>query len=125
MDKIINRLTANGYKLTKPRLAVYQYLAKRHQPANAKMIYQAIGQKHDLTSIYRSLDLLAELQMIFSDEIKGQRYYYVSNVAHHHIVCRHCGLIECVPCHHDFSRLKKFSQISHQVLLSGLCKKCA
>ncbi|MFA5075939.1 MAG: transcriptional repressor [Patescibacteria group bacterium] len=122
MDKIT--IKGAGFKLTKPRLAVLDLLAHDHLPKTARAIWQSLGSRFNLASVYRALHLLEKIGLIFQETTAKEKYYYLAKQPHHHIICRRCQKIECVPCHHDFSKVKNFTDVSHQLLLTGLCPKC-
>lgn len=113
-----------GYKLTKPRQLLLKALREKH-PLSAQEIHQAVNKKVDLASVYRTLSLFCSLGIAHKETYKNKKLYYLSNEAHHHIICRKCGRIECVPCNHIFSHIKHFSKIRHAVSLSGICKTCS
>ncbi len=118
-----NTLKQAGYKSTKPRQQVLKILQVGHTPLSAKTIYKKT-RNINLASIYRTLKLLTELNIIQQEFINNKNYYYLANKKHHHIICKNCGHLECIPCNHSF-KIKNFSQINHQVMLTGLCNKCA
>lgn len=113
-----------GYKLTKPRRLILKALYKKH-PIGAREIHNAINKEVDLASVYRTLSLFCSLNIVQKEVYKNKKLYYLSGKAHHHIICRKCGHIECVPCNHVFSHIKHFSNIRHTVSLSGICNACS
>ncbi len=118
-------LKKSGYKLTKPRKLVLDYLAKKHQPISAQQIYQSLKNNLDQTTVYRILEVLEELGIVFKEIGNKQALYYLADKQHHHIICRNCGCIQCVPCNHAFKQIKNFKNIRHQLVLTGLCNKCS
>ncbi|MFZ5391444.1 MAG: Fur family transcriptional regulator [Patescibacteria group bacterium] len=119
-------LISQGYRLTKPRLKVLAALKKQSQPVAAATIYRRLkGQGIDLVSIYRSLELFAKLKFVFVENYGKERRYYLAKEPHHHIRCRKCRKVECLPCQHDFFKIRGFTSISHQLILTGLCQACS
>ncbi len=114
-----------GYKLTRPRKMVLDFLSKKHIPYRPKDIYKKLKKQIDLVSVYRALQLFTKLEILYKEKINGEYQYYLANSQHHHITCRKCNKIECVPCDHLFSNIKDFTKIIHELSLSGLCRKCA
>ena len=114
-----------GYKLTKPRKMVLDFLSKKHIPYSPKDIYQKLKKQIDLVSIYRALRIFTRLGIVYKEKIEGEYQYYLADSQHHHITCRKCSKIECVPCNHLFKNIKNFTKIIHELSLSGLCHKCA
>lgn len=112
-----------GYKLTKPREAILKFLQKNHTPLSATDIHKKLD-NINLASIYRTLKLFTKLKIIQQEFINNENYYYLADKKHHHIICRNCGYLECIPCKHYF-KIKNFSEIDHQIILTGLCNKCS
>lgn len=120
-EKIIQN---KGYKLTKPRLLVLELLKKNHIPLNARQIHNKLKKKIDLASVYRILALFKSIDIVFEERLVNKEYYYLGKKQHHHIICKKCGYSECLPCKHIFENIKNFSHISHNLTISGICKKC-
>jgi Fe2+ or Zn2+ uptake regulation protein len=113
-----------GYKITRPRKIILELLEKRHHPLSVQEIHERLKGKVDLVSVYRTLKLFEELGFLHREENNGTIRYYLAIKAHHHIMCESCGHTECVPCHHNFSRIKGFDSIKHKLTLTGLCSGC-
>lgn len=114
-----------GYKLTKSRLLVLHALEKKHKPLCAQDIYKSINKHIDLASVYRTLNLFVEIGIVFSERYNDKDLYYISQKQHHHVICRKCGRTECIPCNHIFKNIKNFTNISHKITISGICRKCS
>jgi len=112
-----------GYKMTRPRRAVLDYLEKVHEPSSAQEIHEQVS-NIDLASIYRTLGLFEKLNIVQREDIAGTARFYLADCLHHHITCSSCGRIECIPCQHSFSKIKGFKKITHQLTLSGICSGC-
>ena len=112
-----------GYKLTKPRLAVLGCLERQDKLLSARAIYQKI-KTVDQASVYRTLNLFEELDIVNSETIDKEKLYCLAGHPHHHIICRTCGYSESIECKHKFTH-KHFTDINHQLLLSGFCRKCS
>jgi len=118
------KLQQAGHKLTQPRSAVLKALERTKRPLSAKEIHgKAPGV--DLASIYRTLKLLSELGIAFEETVENESRYYLGESQHHHITCQGCGKTECVPCNHKLPAIKQFTNITHQLALSGTCRRCA
>lgn len=117
------KLKQAGYKITRPRQAVLAYLEAGHEPSSASTIHQKII-NIDLVSVYRTLKLFEELGFVQKDMMAGEERYYLAKSQHHHITCIRCGHIKCVPCDHVFEKIKGFSNIKHQLILTGFCSQC-
>lgn len=117
-------LAEAGYKLSTPRALVLALLEKVHHPLSAQEIARKI-KSINLASIYRTLHILEELEVVNCETLGTEKKYCLAKEAHHHIVCVKCGHLETVRCNHSFSKIKNFTNIKHQLTLSGLCHKCA
>ena len=121
---ITQKLKQAGFKITKPRKAVIEALQEGHEPKSAQEIHAKLTDV-DLVSVYRALEVLAELGLAQREDSRGVAKYYLADNAHHHITCRKCGKMECVPCEHLFKAIKGFKEIKHQLVLTGTCMACS
>ena len=118
-------LKEQGYKLTRPRSLILDFFAKTKKPVSAQQIHQALQKKIDKVTVYRVLEVLENIGLIFEEKGDKEKLYYAALKEHHHIVCRSCGFSQCLPCNHFFREVKNFSALKHQMFISGLCKKCS
>jgi Fur family ferric uptake transcriptional regulator len=118
-------LTQAGYKLTKPRLAILTFLKKQTNLLSAREISKKI-KNIDQASVYRTLNLFEELNIVNSELIDKEKLYCLSDHPHHHIICRVCKYSEEFPCtqKEDYKKFSNFSNIHHHLTLTGVCKKC-
>lgn len=80
----------------------------------------------DRASVYRALNLFAELGAVNVEIIGKEKLYCLAGHPHHHIICRRCGYIEDFPCTNlEFKKFKNFIDIEHRLTLTGLCRKCS
>lgn len=122
--KIEMVLTNAGYKLTKPRLAVFDFLKKQRKLISARDLHAKI-KKVDQASVYRTFSLFEELSIVNTEIIGKEKFYCLAERPHHHIICRQCGYNESFPCEEKKIReFKNFSGINHQLTLTGVCNKC-
>jgi len=113
-----------GHKLSEPRFLVLNFLRKSHGPLSAQEISQKI-KLVNLASVYRSLNIFAELGIVNTEIIGMERRYCLASEAHHHISCLECGRLEKIKCNHSFEKIKNFTNVKHQLILKGICQKCA
>jgi Fe2+ or Zn2+ uptake regulation protein len=123
MMKVKQKLAEAGYNITAPRLAVLKYLSSTHTLISARDLHKKI-KTVDLASIYRTLNLLEELQVVNVEMVNKEKLYCLAGEPHHHMICRKCGHIEVIKCNHRFNNLKNFTDIYHQMTLTGICNKC-
>ncbi len=134
-----------GYRMTMGREAILDILSRADEHLSVEEIYMRVHRTYPaigLTSVYRTLDTLVSLGLVYkfdfgdgraryelADEIKGKAH-------HHHLVCTKCGkIIEYT----DFvdeelallrkteatlSRKHKFKIKNHLIQFYGLCQNC-
>jgi len=120
---ILDKLKRAGFRITAPRKAVIEVLKKDHKPQSAQAISAKLAGV-DLVSVYRTLDVLEEIGAAQREDVRGVATYYLADDQHHHITCRKCGQVECVPCEHTFRSVKGFHDVHHQLTMTGICNKC-
>ncbi|OIO17378.1 hypothetical protein COV56_01675 [Candidatus Kuenenbacteria bacterium CG11_big_fil_rev_8_21_14_0_20_37_9] len=125
MENIEEKLVNLGYKLTKPRVKVLRFLRKTSStPYSAQDIFKKI-QGVDLASVYRVLALFNDLEIANEEFFGKEKKYCLATNPHHHVVCRRCGKTKMVECDHDYgNKFQNFSDIRHQLILTGICNKC-
>ena len=122
-------------RLSHPRFLVYQELSTALSPLSPREIYECLlrkGRKVGLTSIYRSLDLLESLGIVFKIVNESNARYKLCELEdhHHHIICKTCGnVVELNFC--DISDWSKkvmestgYEVTDHQLNFYGFCKAC-
>lgn len=136
VEHIACRVQQKGYRLTKPRLAVLQVLAEsgeRLSPAavhrRARAIYPRVG----LVTVYRTLDMLAELGLTERVHLEdGCHTYVLAKEGHHHqLLCTHCGEVIYFEGDEDIVRLTRwvaqrtgYRIDDHRLELLGTCPGC-
>lgn len=136
-EHALSSLQAAGYRRGGARTAVVEHLGGQHCAVTAHDIDDDLrkgGRAVGRASIYRVLDLLAELGLASKIEV-GQgmaRYERVepSGDHHHHMICDACGDVlpfedrELERALEHLSRKLSFEIADHEVLLHGACKDC-
>ncbi len=123
MEKLKQKLVEVGYKATKPRLAVLEFLTTNHTPISARDLHKKL--KHfDRASVYRTLNLFEDLHLVNAEVVDKEKIYCSADKPHHHIICKKCGYMEKIECKHSFGHFKNFTSIYHQLTLTGVCNKC-
>jgi Fur family ferric uptake transcriptional regulator len=141
----LKALKQSGYKVTSPRKAILHVLSDKAGHLTADDVYfevHRIRPDIGLASVYRTLDLLVGIGVVFkldfgrgkaeyelAEDVEGKRH-------HHHLICTSCGI---VIDYGDFSgeelnlirRTEKhlsekygFTIANHAVHYYGLCKEC-
>jgi Fe2+ or Zn2+ uptake regulation protein len=122
---ILEQLKAKGYKNTDIRARVSAFIEEHEGIFSAHQIVTKF-QDMDKVSIYRTIELLAELDLIHPiTSIEGVQYYEMhGNTHHHHIICTRCHRSACVDCDVPKVSVPGFSDPHHTFLLTGICDQC-
>ncbi|MBK6539369.1 MAG: transcriptional repressor [Ignavibacteria bacterium] len=93
-------LSSLSQRITEPRLDILGILKENHNPLTISEIHSKLkNKKTDLATVYRTINLFAELRVVneidFKDEFKRYELIYDRH-HHHHIVCRKCKNVENV-----------------------------
>ena len=101
----------------------------------ADTVYSRLKPAHpalSLGTVYRNLNLLADLGRIRRIPVPNSRDRYDGDVsAHDHVICRRCGKVcdVSVPRLEDLDeeveRLSGFRVAGHDLIVYGLCPDCA
>ena len=124
MNKLEEKLIQMGCTITKPRLAVLEYLSSNHSPISARDLHKKI-KVFDQASIYRTLNLFEELHIVNVETIEKEKLYCFAEKPHHHIVCKKCNYTESIKCNHNLRTFRNFNNVFHQLTLTGVCNKCS
>lgn len=133
MDADTGRLTARGYRLTAPRRAIVAELRAAARYCTANDLYHRLAPSGvGLASIYRTLELLAQLGV--AERRAGtsgeSSFLYCSARHHHHVVCTGCGLVREVELcpggelAREAERATRFKIERHTLDFYGLCATC-
>ena len=124
------------YRMTQQRkviLAAVQRDLERHMTADE--IYEAVRRKLpriSLGTVYRNLEILAELGAIQKLELTGSVKRFDGNPSrHYHIRCMHCGRVDNAPVaplqqiEDKLYGATVFTIIGHRLEFEGLCPRCS
>ena len=134
-----------GHRLTIARGAVLDVLTKTRKHLSAEDVYLIVHETYSnigLTTIYRTLELLASMGLVLKFDFgDGRARYELSQGPkgmrhHHHLVCTNCGrIIDYTDFVDDeielFNQIEKglskkfnFRIANHLIQFYGLCDKC-
>lgn len=132
---LASALSANGYKLTRPRLAVLKVVAEAHaslSPAEIHVRAQKLYPQTGLVTVYRTLEVLAECGAVRKvHQSDGCHSYATASAGHaHHVICEQCHAVtEFDEC--DLGDLLRkvqqrtgYTIASHWLEVFGLCPVC-
>jgi Fur family ferric uptake transcriptional regulator len=127
-----------GYRRGGARTAVVEALARHDCAVTALALEEELRRRKvhvGRASIYRALEVLEELGLVQRFEVeRGTASYERVNrngQHHHHAICRRCGRMEpfedrsLEQAIEQVSDLVPFEIAEHDVVLRGLCERCA
>ena len=139
------RLRGRGYRITVPRQIILEVLSRTSRHLSAEDIYIEVHRIYPqvgLTTVYRTLELLMRMGLIYKFDFGDGRARYElaegpqGELHHHHLICRGCGR---VVDYTDFieeevdllqktekglSKKYNFKIQSHLIQFYGLCAEC-
>ena len=129
------RLKQFGYKATPQRIAVLRAMANSTGHLTPTALYQKVRQEQPqigLVTVYRTLNILAELGLICEVHTgENARGYVTSPLEHHgHLICSDCGtVVDFTGCNLDeleqrLSRETGFAIEGHLLEFFGCCQDC-
>lgn len=139
-DQIRNRLRSVGVRYTAGRKGVVDTLAACGGPRSASELYVDMAGSHPISSLYRSLTVLADAGVLAPHHgSKGVTRYELAEWLqghHHHLVCSSCGSvddIELTPDHESAIEAvvahaadqAGFRMAGHALEIDGHCAECA
>jgi len=139
VEKIKRSLMESGYKLTTQREIIVRVLLENEQDhLSAEDVYMLVKEQFPeigLATVYRTLELLAELQIVakmnFGDgvsrfDLRGHDHEHM----HHHLICHTCGALEeikedwLLELEERLEREYGFKVIDHRLDFIGNYKVC-
>ena len=139
MADLRNKLREKQYKLTPQRQIVLQvFINHPEEHLSAEDVYTLLRQISNdtgLATVYRTLELLSDLEILTKMDFGDGRSRYEINEAgschhHHHLICLTCGkvlgfaddLLETLEA--TISKSSNFQIVDHQVKFLGYCQEC-
>ena len=139
------RFRGCGYRFTISRAAILDVLTSASKHLSAEDVYMAVHKYYPqvgLTTVYRTLELLVQMGIVFkSDFGDGRARYELAEGPkgvnhHHHLVCTECGrVIDYTDFIDDevellqrtekgLSKKYNFKITNHLIQFYGLCDSC-
>ncbi|OGS21206.1 MAG: ferric uptake regulation protein [Elusimicrobia bacterium RIFOXYA2_FULL_40_6] len=134
-----------GYKVTTGRQAILDILHKANKHLSAEDIYLKVHEIYPavgLTTVYRTLEILEKMGMIFKFDFGDKRARYElaegekGENHHHHLVCTNCNRVVdykdfidqevklLKETERELSKKYNFNINNHLIQFYGLCEKC-
>jgi Fur family ferric uptake transcriptional regulator len=123
-------------RMTPAREKILGYLARQRMPVNLDTITEAdeIRGLCDPTTVYRSLMLLNELNVVRQVSVRPKIRYFILNLSAEtsaYLICRCCGAItELPPLRQAFdlerhvTTVTGYAEVYHELELYGVCPEC-
>ncbi|MFH1594301.1 MAG: Fur family transcriptional regulator [Candidatus Omnitrophota bacterium] len=139
------RFRGCGYRMTVPRQAILDVLCRTSKHLSAEDVYMAVHKVYPnvgLTTIYRTLELLVQMGLVFKFDFgDGRARYELSEGPkgarhHHHLVCTSCGRaidytdfideeVELLnQTEKGLSKKYNFKITNHLIQFYGQCDRC-
>jgi Fur family ferric uptake transcriptional regulator len=135
-ERFLQQLREHGFRLTPQREMVLHVLHDAEEHATAEEIHarvSALSSAVDLSTVYRTLELLQEFHLVASFDLgDGERRYELLSLhrPHSHLHCRGCGKLVTLevqalqPLLDNLAQTHGFgAQLDHWVI-PGLCQEC-
>lgn len=123
----------NGIRVTAGRISILNIIEASEKGLSAENIYDECKKQNNnlnLSTVYRTLELLEEKDVIKKISIDGPSLYILKRENHKHIlecdVCHKCVEIPC-PMEEIEEAIKAkvgFSLTQHKLELNGICDQC-
>jgi len=127
-------LKENNIRITKARKSILGIILSSSAAINANLIYELLEKddiKIDLSTIYRTLDLLESKKILNKFDLGNNMYNYtISNNSHKHIIecdlCHKRMVIDCpIPQIEEQIKAKTGITLTEShVYLKGICREC-
>ena len=130
-------LKKNNLKFTIQREVILDTLYNSDEHLTPELLHHLIQEKHPelktgIATVYRTLALLEDSQMVTSLSFgaQGKKYELGAKEHHDHLICTECGTItefvdeEIEKRQHDITDELGFKMNDHSMQIYGICKKC-
>jgi len=137
-ELICDRLRNHSYKLTPQRQTILRtFLENVNRHLSAEDVYMLVKHEYPdlgLATVYRTLDILAELGVLQKNDFGDGRLRYEftrrDEHHHHHLICLRCGsvsefdddLLESLET--MIAKKNLFQVIDHDLKFYGYCETC-
>lgn len=137
-ESICKKLHEKDYKLTPQRKTILKvFLDNLDGHLSAEDVYQMVKKEFPemgLATVYRTLDLLAEIEVLqkmnFNDGKARYEFSSHNEHHHHHLICIKCGKVAefdydlLDTLEKAIQEIKNFQVLDHLLKFYGYCEKC-
>lgn len=139
LDYLKKVISKSGYKVTTQKILILEVMINDSHHLSAKDIHDKLKQKNiGIATIYRSLNLFIELNIIKKIEIDNITYYemkiFSKNPFHIHFKCSKCGSIidinnkdiniDYIGIIRKVELEENFEIDDSDIMFKGICDKC-
>jgi Fur family ferric uptake transcriptional regulator len=139
MGDLKQRFQERQYKLTPQRQIVLQaFVDNPGKHLSAEDVHNIVRQQSSeigLATVYRTLELLSDMDVLQKMDFGDGRSRYEINEAnsehhHHHLICLSCGKVKefeddlLETLENVIARKSNFKIVDHQVKFYGYCQEC-
>lgn len=133
-NDILEEIKKIGYRITKHRKTIIDYIAQRKDHPSVKQIYNEIkinDPKISLATVYNTLNLLVKIKFLKEIEFEDKDNRYDTNLSPHlNLICSKCGSIVDfeyeLPVSPEVVRKKNgFLTREYRIEYHGVCTNCA
>lgn len=128
-------LRARGQRVTPQRLLIHRALRELDRHVTAEQLIDAVSPRLpnvSLPTVYATLELFEELGIVRRISRGADAVLYDPRADdHHHAICRACGRIDDLDASVELgaalraARIRGFAADRAEILVSGLCERCA
>lgn len=133
--RVVEALQEIGYRLTPQRMMILEAIADSDGHTSAEEILEAVQAVYpylDVSTVYRTLDLLKTLHLVSETDLgRGHaQYELLSKGLHHHLICTECGKILDVdntfldPLRRSVQDAYDFHAEIEHLAIFGICGAC-
>ena len=134
-EGLAGKLRKLGYRLTPQRAMALSVIESSSGHISAEEIYAQVSAQYpgvNMSTIYRTLELLKQLGLIYEVDLgEGRIRYHPEEMGHHHhLVCQKCGAVTDIdesvlfPLQAVLLQAFGFSAELRHMAILGLCEKC-
>ncbi|ALC81645.1 MULTISPECIES: Fur family transcriptional regulator [Bacillus] len=133
VQEALDLLKENGYKYTSKREDMLQLFARSDKYLSAKDVLSDLSVDYpglSFDTIYRNLSLYADLGILETTELSGEKLFrFVCSFSHHHhhFICLACGRtkeIDACPMDAVNENFKGYEISGHKFEVYGTCPDC-
>ena len=133
IDDILSELKKAGYRITRHRRAIINFISGRQDHPSVRTVYNNIRMKEpgiSLATVYNTLNLLVKMNLLSELEFDETDNRYDTNLSPHlNLICTKCGSIidynYKLPVSPDIIQSKVgFITQDYRIEYRGICKQC-